>query len=93
MARKNFILCVLISTLIMLVLPWLAVTFVKSDAGMAVCFICRNIPHVRYDCYAVFNVHQPEGARIIFNSFSFFFHCTYAYPTRQYMLWWIPYCF
>lgn len=34
MARKNFILCVLISTLIMLVLPWLAVTFVKSDAGI-----------------------------------------------------------
>lgn len=38
MAKKNGI-CILISTLIMLLLPWCAVTFGKGDAGMAVCFL------------------------------------------------------
>ena len=28
-----------LSVLVMVALPWLAVTFVKSDAGMAVCFL------------------------------------------------------
>lgn len=37
--KNNFILWVMISMVIMLVLPWLAVSFVKGDAGMAVCFI------------------------------------------------------
>lgn len=37
--KNNFILWVIISLVIMLVLPWLAVSFVKGDAGMAVCFI------------------------------------------------------
>ena len=37
--KNNFILWIIISLVIMLVLPWLAVFFVKGDAGMAVCFI------------------------------------------------------
>lgn len=37
--KKIFILWVMISMIIMLVLPWLAISFVKGDAGMAVCFI------------------------------------------------------
>ena len=37
--KNNFILWIIISLAIMLVLPWLAVFFVKGDAGMAVCFI------------------------------------------------------
>ena len=37
--KNNFILWVIISMVIMLVLPWLAVSLVKGDAGMAVCFI------------------------------------------------------
>ena len=39
--KNNFILWVIISLVIMLALPWLAVSFVKGDAGMAVCF-CRK---------------------------------------------------
>ncbi len=38
MLKKN-LLCVLISALIALGLPFLAVSFVRSDAGMAVCFL------------------------------------------------------
>ena len=37
--RKRFITWCLISACIMLLLPWLTVAFVKSDAGMAICFI------------------------------------------------------
>ncbi len=37
--KNNFIFWFIISTVIMLVLPWLAISFVKGDAGMAVCFI------------------------------------------------------
>lgn len=37
--KKNFTLWLAVSAVIMLVLPWLAVTLVKSDAGMAACFI------------------------------------------------------
>lgn len=37
--KKNYMLWIIVSAIIMLMLPWLAVTFVKSDAGMAVCFI------------------------------------------------------
>lgn len=37
--KKNFILWLLISAVIMLMLPWLAVTFVKADRGMAVVFL------------------------------------------------------
>ncbi|MCI8283809.1 MAG: hypothetical protein HFE90_00840 [Firmicutes bacterium] len=37
--KKNYIIWLIVSAVIMLMLPWLAVTFVKSDAGMAVCFI------------------------------------------------------
>ena len=37
--KKDFILWLVVSALIMLLFPFLAVTFVKDDAGMAVCFI------------------------------------------------------
>ena len=37
--KKNFILWLVVSIVIMLLFPFLAVTFVKGDAGMAVCFI------------------------------------------------------
>lgn len=37
--KNNFILWFIISTVIMLILPLLAISFVKGDAGMAVCFI------------------------------------------------------
>lgn len=38
MVRKN-IFCIFISAFIMLLLPWCAITFVKGDGGMAVCFL------------------------------------------------------
>lgn len=38
MVKKNII-CVLVSAFIMLFLPWCAVTFIKGDGGMAVCFL------------------------------------------------------
>lgn len=37
--KKNFILWLAVSAVIMLTLPWLAVTLVKGDAGMAACFV------------------------------------------------------
>lgn len=37
--KQNIILCLAASAVVMLVFPWLAVTFVKADAGMAVCFL------------------------------------------------------
>ena len=38
MLKKNMI-CSIISILVMLLFPWCAVTFVKGDSGMAVCFL------------------------------------------------------
>ena len=37
--NKNMIIWFAVSAVLMLALPWLAVTFVKGDAGMAVCFL------------------------------------------------------
>ena len=37
--KKNIILWLAVSAAIMLALPWLAVTLVKGDAGMAACFV------------------------------------------------------
>ncbi len=37
--KKNFIFGITLSAIIMLILPWLAVTFVPADAGMAVCLM------------------------------------------------------
>ncbi|NBH28932.1 hypothetical protein D3Z60_25220 [Lachnospiraceae bacterium] len=37
--KKNFILWLADSAVVILALPWLAVTLVKGDAGMAVCFL------------------------------------------------------
>ena len=37
--KKNIILWLAVSAVVMLALPWIAVTFVKGDAGMAACFV------------------------------------------------------
>ena len=37
--KKDFVLWLAVSVVVMLALPWLAVTFVKGDAGMAVCLL------------------------------------------------------
>lgn len=37
--KNNFILWFIVSIVIMLILPWLAISFINGDAGMAVCFI------------------------------------------------------
>ncbi|MBD5522070.1 MAG: hypothetical protein HDR03_12780 [Lachnospiraceae bacterium] len=37
--RQNTIFWLVLSVAIMLLLPWMAVTFVKGDGGMAACFI------------------------------------------------------
>lgn len=37
--KKNIIVWVAVSAVVMLVFPWIAATFVKGDAGMAVCFL------------------------------------------------------
>lgn len=37
--KQNRILWLAASAVVMLALPWLAVTFVKADGGMAVCFL------------------------------------------------------
>ncbi len=37
--KKHLITWSILSALIMLILPWLAVTFAPADAGMAVCFM------------------------------------------------------
>ena len=37
--KKNIILWLAASAVVMLAFPWLAVTFVKGDAGMVVCFL------------------------------------------------------
>lgn len=36
---KKLIFWIIASSVIMLAFPWLAVTFIKGDGGMAVCFI------------------------------------------------------
>ena len=37
--KKKIIFWLAVTAVIMLALPWLAVTFVKGDAGMAACFV------------------------------------------------------
>ncbi len=37
--KNKYILWFAISMVIMLIVPWLAISFVNGDAGMAVCFI------------------------------------------------------
>lgn len=37
--KKIFICWLAVSAVVMLVIPWTAATFVKGDAGMAVCFL------------------------------------------------------
>lgn len=37
--KKSFIFWVVSSIVIMIILPWITVTFIKGDASMAICFI------------------------------------------------------
>ena len=37
--KKNYIMWLILSIVVMFLLPWAAVTFVKGDAGMAACFL------------------------------------------------------
>lgn len=37
--KKYYIMWLILSIVVMFLLPWAAVTFVKGDAGMAVCFM------------------------------------------------------
>ena len=37
--KQNIVLWLVASAVVMLAFPWLAVTFVNGDAGMAVCFL------------------------------------------------------
>lgn len=46
--KKNIILWLAASVAVMLAFPWLAVTFVKGDAGMAVCFLLFFVVNPSY---------------------------------------------
>ena len=62
--KKNFILWLTASAVVILALPWLAVTLVKGDAGMAVCFLLffaiNGLSCIRDSGHADFYVHQKE---------------------------------
>ena len=46
---KKIIPWMLATAVIMLVFPWLAVTFIKGDGGMAVCFrVCESFSVNKY---------------------------------------------
>ena len=49
---KKVVFWILVSALVMLILPWLAVSFVKGDNGMAVCFILFPIYSILAGVYA-----------------------------------------
>ena len=49
---KKVVFWILVSALVMLILPWLAVSFVKGDNGMAVCFIMFYLGNPIYSILA-----------------------------------------
>lgn len=49
---KKVVFWILVSALVMLILPWLAVSFVKGDNGMAVCFILFYLGNPIYSILA-----------------------------------------
>ena len=59
--KKIIIFWLVISTTVMLALPWLTVTFVKGDAGMAVCFLLFFSVDPLYS--GVTGVYGGEGVR------------------------------
>ncbi len=62
MVKKN-VLCTLCSALIMLLLPWCAVTFAKGDNGMAICFLLFfAVNPIAAICTGVFAGRQPKAA-------------------------------
>lgn len=73
MVKKNGI-CILVSTLIMLVFPWCAVTFIKGDGGMAACsmlfFVINPITSVSVGIFSGRNIRaswfQPILLAVLF---------------------------
>ena len=51
---KKVVFWILVSALVMLILPWLAVSFVKGDNGMAVCFILFYLGQKVYLAHALY---------------------------------------
>ena len=49
---RKLVFWILVSALVMQVLPWLAVSFVKGDNGMAVCFILFYLGNPIYSIIA-----------------------------------------
>ena len=49
---RKLVFWILVSALVMLILPWLAVSFVKGDNGMAVCFILFYLGNPIYSLLA-----------------------------------------
>ena len=49
---KKVVFWILVSALVMLILPWLAVSFVKGDNGMVVCFILFYLGNPIYSILA-----------------------------------------
>ena len=49
---RKLVFWILVSALVMLILPWLAVSFVKGDNGMEVCFILFYLGNPIYSLLA-----------------------------------------
>ena len=59
--KKNIILWLAVSAVVMLMFPWLAVTFVKGVAGMAVCFLLFFVVNPLYS--AIIGVFAGKDIR------------------------------
>ena len=60
---KNNIICAICSAIVMIFLPWIAVTFVKGDSGMAVCFLLFIAINPLFSAAAgIFAGKNPESA-------------------------------
>ena len=58
--RKEYLFWSALSAFMMLALPWLTVTFIRSDAGMAVCFLLFFAVYPAYS--VILGVHAGENA-------------------------------
>ena len=61
---KKVVFWILVSALVMLILPWLAVSFVKGDNGMAVCFILFYLGNPIYSILA--GVYAGKDRKVLF---------------------------
>ena len=62
---KKIMFGLVVSALIMLVLPWLAVTFVKGDGGMAICFLLFFAVDPVYS--VIIGAYAGKDARILWS--------------------------